>query len=333
MTDERREEVPAVDSCDVFVVGCGPIGLTAAIEAKKRGLVTIAADKGCLVDSIYRYPTHMRFFSTSRLLEIGDLPFPSNSDKPTRSEALEYYRRVAETWDISLRLYEEVIEVRGEDGAFEVVTSRNRYRARKVVVATGFFQRPRLLGVPGEDLPKVSHFFREPHPYAAQDVLVVGSGNSAAQTALACFRHGARVTVAIRGDGYQAGVKYWIKPDIDNRIAAGEIAAYLRTHVREIRERVVVLESERVGRFEIRNDFVLALTGYMPDFGFLRRAGIDICNDDNLTPVHDPVTFETNRRGVYLIGVVIGGLETSRWFIENSRAHAVAALDHLTARL
>lgn len=314
-----------VSSVDILIVGGGPIGLACAIEAQKRGLTHLVVEKGCLANSIYNYPTYMKFFSTPDLLEIGGIPFVTEKEKPTRGEALEYFRRVKEFYRIPLRTYEKVEEIHGSDGVFTVVTSKARYRAKKVVIAIGFFDRPRMLNVPGEDLPKVIHYYRDPYPYSGQKVLVVGSGNSAAINALECYRHGAEVTVSLRGVGYHEGVKYWIKPDIENRIQAGEIKAFFNTSILEIRPNSVVLENSET--FEIENDFVLAMTGYEPDFGFLERVGIALGKDPCRTPVYNPNTYETNRKGVYMAGVTVGGLQTNKWFIENSRAHAVAIVE------
>ncbi|MBZ0257427.1 YpdA family putative bacillithiol disulfide reductase [bacterium] len=307
---------------DIVIVGAGPIGLTCALEAKARGLSHCIFDKGCLANSIYHYPTSMRFFSTPDLLEIGGLPFPCRDEKPVRWEALEYYRRVAETQQLNVHLYEEVAEINGEDGRFEIVTKKSTYQAKKVIVAAGFFEKPQMMNVPGEDLPKVVHFYKEPHPYVFQKVLVVGNGNSATQVALECWRHSADVTMAVRGDGCKPGVKYWFKPDIENRIELGEIKGYFNTVVEEIKPESVVLKHRDGSRTEIENDFVLAMTGYEPNYDFIRRIGVDIGDDPMQTPVHDPATYETNRPGVFIAGVVCGGMQTNRWFIENSRCHA-----------
>ncbi|MDP8243589.1 MAG: YpdA family putative bacillithiol disulfide reductase [Candidatus Hinthialibacter antarcticus] len=318
---------------DIAIVGAGPIGLACALEAKARGLSHCIFDKGCLANSIYHYPTSMRFFSTPDLLEIGGLPFTCRDEKPVRWEALEYYRRVAETQKLRIHLYEEVANIKGEDGQFELTTPKGAYQAAKVIVAAGFFEKPQMLNVPGEELAKVVHFYKEPHPYVFQKVLVVGNGNSATQTALECWRHSAEVTLAVRGDGIKPGVKYWIKPDIENRIELGEIKGYFNTVVQEIKPDSVVLKHQDGTLTEIENDFVLAMTGYEPNYDFMRRIGIAIGDDPMQTPVHDPVTYETNRPGVFLAGVVCGGMQTNRWFIENSRCHADGIFERIQATL
>ncbi len=318
---------------DVIIAGAGPIGLCCAIEAKRRDLSCLVIEKGCIVNSLYHYPTQMRFFSTSVLLEIGGVPFPSIQEKPTKKEALEYYRRIAETFDLNINLYEKVIEVNGDDGTFEVVTSKGKYPAKHVIAAIGFFDYPRTLNVPGEELDKVIHYYDDPHAYSHQDILIVGSGNSAAIAALECVRHGARVSTAVRGPSFHDSIKYWIRPDLDNRIAEGEITAYYNTRVKEIHPDQVVLESREKGTFAIPNDFVLALTGYEPDFSFLQTIGVKLQDDAYKTPVYNTETYETNRPGIYLAGVVVGGLLTNKWFIENSRVHATRIFDHITSKL
>jgi len=314
---------------DILVIGAGPIGLACAIEAKKRRLDCVVVEKGCLANSIFHYPAAMRFFSSPDLLEIGGVPFVTSGDKPTRMEALHYYRRVAKGLGLDVRLYETVLDVEGNDGDFRVKTDRGEYRARKVIAAVGFFDRPRMLNVPGEELSKVSHYYREAHQYVDQDLLVVGSGNSAVEAALECWRTGARVTMAVRNADFHEGIKYWVRPDIENRIKAGEIAAHFDTLIAEIRPKEVVLSPREGEPFSIPNDFVLALTGYEPDFEFLRRVGVEIREDRFGTPVHDPETYESNRRGLYLAGVVVGGMCTNKWFIENSRDHARAIFEDM----
>ncbi len=312
---------------DVLIVGAGPIGLACAIEAQRRNLNYVVIEKGCIVNSIYHYPVLMRFFSTPDLLEIGDVPFITHGEKSTRAETMEYYRRVADSRELNVHLYEEVLNITGDKGNFEVLTQKDRYRAAKVIVAIGYFDEPRLLGVPGEELHKVTHYYREPHPYAGQKLLIIGSGNSAVEAALECYRHDAQVTMAIRSSDFHEGIKYWIRPDIDNRIKKGEITAYFNTKVAEINPHSVVLSTPEHPAFEIENDFVLALTGYKPDYGFLDKIGIMIGDDEYRTPEHDPHTYESNRKGIYLAGVVVGGLNTKKWFIENSRQHALDVFD------
>ncbi len=315
---------------DVIIIGAGPVGLACGIEAKRAGLDALLIEKGALVNSFIGYPTRLEFFSTPELLEIGGHPFSTNSYKPTREEALDYYRRVAQAEKLDLRLYERVIRLDGEDGAFEVVTDKDAYAARKTICATGFFDVPNLLGVPGEDLPKVTHYFKEAYPYAGQDVAVIGAKNSAAKAALSCFRNGARsVTLLVRGPALSDSVKYWIKPDLENRIRDGAIRARFNTTVTAITPDALHLQTPD-GPEEIANDWVLAMTGYRPDYPFLTDAlGIATRSDAARTPVYDDETFETNRAGLYLAGTVCGGLNTSRWFIENGRHHAKAIARHI----
>lgn len=325
-------ETATKNEYDVVVIGAGPIGLCCGIEAQRRGLSCLIIDKGCIVNSLFHYPSHMRFFSTSVLLEIGGIPFASVQDKPTRQEALEYYRRVAESTNLNINLYEKVTSVSGDDDNFEVNTTKAKYQAKKVICAIGFFDIPRMLNVPGENLEKVTHYYNDPHAYANQDVLIVGSGNSAAITALECVRHGARVTTAVRGEKFHDSIKYWIRPDLENRIAEGEITALYNTTVKEIHSHHVVFESKEQGTFTIKNDFVIALTGYEPDFTFLQTIGIELGQDVHKTPKYNPETCESNRAGIYLAGVVVGGLLTNKWFIENSRIHATQIFDHITTK-
>ncbi|MDX1617652.1 MAG: YpdA family putative bacillithiol disulfide reductase [Balneolaceae bacterium] len=305
----------------IIIVGAGPIGLATGIALKQREVPFRIIERGCLVNSLYNYPKNMTFFSTSDRLEIGGIPFISHGTKPTRREALEYYRRAAESYDLPIQLYEEVRQVEGQDGDFTVVSDKNRYTASKVVVATGFYDIPKKMNVPGEELPKVRHYYDEAHPYAWQDLLVVGAGNSGVDAALETYRSGARVTMAIRDSGIKETVKYWVKPDIENRIKNGEIKAYFNTEVAEIRQQEVVLDTPD-GRETIPNDFVLAMTGYQPNFELMRRFGIDLTDDETRMPVYSEDTLETNRAGVYVAGVVCGGMDTSSLFIENTRVHA-----------
>lgn len=317
------------DTHDVLIIGAGPIGLACAIEGQRRGMRQVVLEKGCVVNSIYNYPTQMTFHSTAPLLELADVPFISNGDKPTRAEALAYYRRVAEYFGLPIRLYEEVLDIDGEDGDFTVITSKGRYHTRKVIAATGAYERPRLLGVAGEDLPKVTHYYREAHAYAGQRLMIIGSGNSAVDAGLECFRSGAKVTMVVRGADFHEGVKYWLRPDIENRIRSGEMDAYFSSTVARIADDHVVLSTADRGDVTVPNDFVLAMTGYEPDLAFLRHAGIDIGDDQYHTPSHNEQTYETNRAGIYVAGVVVGGMCTNRWFIENSRAHATAIFDDI----
>jgi thioredoxin reductase (NADPH) len=316
------------DVIDVIVIGAGPVGLACAIEARREGLRALVVDKGALVNSIVGYPARMEFFSTPELIEIGGYPFPIQGYKPTREEAVEYYRGVAAQEKLDIRLYERVVRVDGAAGDFSVVTDRGVHRARYVVVSIGFFDLPNPLGVPGEDLPKVAHYYREPYPYVRQRVAVVGARNSAAKAALDCHRHGASVTLIVRSTALSEKIKYWIKPDLENRIAEGSIRAYFGTVVEEIRESSIALRTP-AGQVVIDNDWVLAMTGYHPDYDFLEGLEIQIADDVYRTPVVDPATFETSRRGIYLAGTVCGGYQTGRWFIENGRFHARQIAKHI----
>lgn len=315
------------DLYDLLIVGAGPTGLAIAIEAEKAGLRYLALEKGTLVNSVFRFPANMTFFSTSLNLEIGGVPFISHLDKPTRREALEYYRRIYDSCKLKVRMYEEVLGMQPlPDGTYQLVTSKGGYRSRCVAVATGYYDQPRLMGVPGEHLPKVKHFYDEAHPYVGQQVLVVGAANSACDVALETYYKGATVTMAIREGGIYEKVKYWIRPNIENRISEGSIRAYFNTSVREIREDSVALDTPN-GEVVLPNDFVLAMTGYQPDYGLLERLGIQCQQDAERTPVMDVETFESNLPGVYLAGVVQAGLNTSRLFIENTRHHGKVVVE------
>jgi thioredoxin reductase (NADPH) len=313
---------------DVVVIGAGPVGLACAIEAQRKGLSCRVIDKGALVNSILGYPARMEFFSTPELIEIGGYPFPVTDYKPSREDALEYYRSVAARERIDVRLYERVLDVRGERGAFTVVTTKAEHPARTVVVAIGFFDVPNLLNVPGEGLPKVVHYYREPYPFVGQRVAVIGARNSAAKAALDCYRHGADTTLVVRSAALSDTIKYWIRPDLENRIKEGSIRAFFTTSVEEIRETTLVLNTPD-GTREIANDWVLAMTGYRPDFAFLERLGVTLAGDEWRTPIFDEATFETARTGLYLAGTVCGGLKTNRWFIENGRFHAQQIAAHI----
>lgn len=313
---------------DVLVIGAGPVGLACAIEARRHGLTARVVEKGTLVNSIVGYPVHMEFFSTPELIEIGGYPFPIDGYKPTREQAIEYYRGVAGREQLDLRLYERVLSVAGARNDFTVTTARGTHRARTVVVVTGFFDRPNLLNVPGEDLPKVTHYYREPYPYAAQKLAVIGAKNSAAKAALDGHRHGAEVTLIVRGPALSDSVKYWIRPDLENRIKEGSIRAHFNTVVQEIRPSTLLLR-DRAGTREIENDWVLAMTGYQPDFAFLESIGVTFGTDEFRTPEFDETTFETKRPGVYIAGTVCGGYRTNRWFIENGRFHAQQIARHI----
>jgi thioredoxin reductase (NADPH) len=306
---------------DLVIIGGGPIGIACALEARKAGLNYLILERGCLVNSLYRYPVNMTFFSTSERIEIGGVPFVTNNVKPNRAEALEYYRRVATSHTLNIHLQEGVNSLLRVNGRFEVVSARRTYNAKHIVLATGFYDIPVLLDIPGEDLPKVTHYYKEPHFYAMQKVVVVGASNSSVDAALETWRKGAEVTMVIRGEGIGTRVKYWVRPDIENRIKEGSIKAYTHSELTAIRPGEVDIQTPQ-GIETIANDYVIALTGYQPDFAFLRRAGIELSDDARLQPYYDPATMETNIPNLYLAGVVCGGMNTHSWFIENSRVHA-----------
>jgi thioredoxin reductase (NADPH) len=314
---------------DLVVIGAGPVGLACAIEARRRGLTVRVLDKGALVNSILGYPLNMEFFSTPELIEIGGHPFPVRRYKPTREDALEYYNLVATREALDVRLYDPVRELQGERGNFTVITEHARHGARHVVVATGFFDQPNLLNVAGEHLPKVTHYYREPYPFAGQRVAVIGAKNSAAKAALDCYRHGAQVTMIVRSPTLSTSIKYWIRPDLENRIKEGSIRALFEASLLEIRDGMVLVQSAGTIQ-EIANDWVLAMTGYHPDFSFLARLGITVADDTFSVPIYNETTFETARPGVYIAGTVCGGYQTSRWFIENGRFHAQQIVAHIT---
>lgn len=306
---------------DVIIIGAGPIGLACGIEAKNAGLNYLIIEKGCLVNSLYNYPLNMMFFSTSERLEIGQVPFISHQPKPNRFEALEYYRRVCTTWDLNVHLYEKVNAVEKQADFFDISTEKAKYRARAVILALGFYDLPFLLNVPGEDLPKVRHYYDEPHPYFMQRIVVVGAANSAVDVALETYRKGADVTMVIRESVIRDTVKYWVKPDIENRIKEGSIRAYFNSEVLRIRADSVDIRTPE-GEKSLENDFVLAMTGYKPPFDFMSSCGVRFHDDEFHTPEYNEETMETNVPGLYLAGVVCGGLKTNKWFIENSRVHA-----------
>ena len=321
---------------DLLVVGAGPTGLACAIEAQKVGFKSIIIDKGCLVNSIFHYPTNMVFFTTPELLEIGDIPFTTALAKPTRLEALEYYRRVAEHYQLHVCQYQWVKTITGEDGNFRVTATDRHgaihdYRARKIVVATGYYDLSNHIGVPGEDTDKVFHYYREPHPYYDTEVVVVGGKNSAAEAALDLWRHGARVTLVYRGSQMHHHVKYWVRPDVENRIKAGEIPAYFNSTVQEIGPDYVVLLTPN-GSLRLKNDFVFAMTGYHPDYDFLRSIGIELSAEQH-RPFCDPETLESNVPGVYVAGVIVAGSKTNEIFIENGRFHGKLIAAHLKQTL
>lgn len=312
---------------NVIIIGAGPIGLACGIEAVKSNISYLIVEKGCLVNSIYNYPVNMTFFSTSDRLEIGEIPFISHGVKPTRSEALEYYRRVAHEWNLSINTYEKVTGIAKENNHFVVHTSKSTYKAEKIIMAIGFYDYPNLLNIPGENLEKVNHYFEDAHPYSFKDVAIIGGGNSAVDAALETYRKGANVTMVIKKNNLDDGVKYWVRPDIENRIKEGSIKAYFNSEIIEIKQRSITIKTEK-GESEIDNDFVLALTGYHPDFNFLQSIGIDLSSSSKI-PFCDEHTYETNIKGIYLAGVVCGGMETGKWFIENSRSHAISVIKHI----
>lgn len=317
---------------DILIIGGGPIGLACAIEAQKSGISYVVVEKGTIVNSLFNYPLYMTFFSTADRLEIGGIPFLNVTHKPGRKEAIEYYRGVAAYRNIHIRLYERVLEVVKQPDAYFIVNStKASYRVKYVVVATGFYDIPVYLDVPGEQLPKVKHYYTEPHAYAFQKVVIVGASNSAVDAALEIHRKGGEVTMVVRGDAIGSRVKYWVKPDIENRIAEGSIKAFFNATIQQIKEGSVVIQTkEKV--FEMENDFVLALTGYRPNFELLQKFGIELSNDGKLYPNYNKETMETNVAGLYLAGVVVGGLDTHLWFIENSRIHASMIINHILSK-
>lgn len=317
-----------MENYDVIIIGAGPIGLACGIEAKKAGLRYCIIEKGCLVNSLYHYPLNMTFFSTSERLEIGEVPFISHLPKPNRAEALEYYRRVCTSWDLNVNLYEEVKSIQPSAGHHQITTSRGSYETRSVILSLGFYDLPYLLNVPGESLPKVKHYYDEPHPYFGQRVVVVGAANSAVDVALETWRKGAEVTMVIREDTIRESVKYWVKPDIENRIKEDSIKAYFNSEVKSITPTTVEIKTP-AGDKTIENDFVLAMTGYQPPFEFMKACGIAFHDDEFHTPVYNEETMETNISSLYLAGVVCGGLKTNKWFIENSRVHAEMIIKHI----
>ena len=307
---------------DVIIIGGGPIGLACGLEAQKAGLKYLILEKGCLVNSLYNYPANMTFFSTSERLEIGEVPFVSNNAKPTRSEALEYYRRVAAHKHLDIRLFEEVLQVMPTDrGGYEVISKKNTYETEHIIIASGFYDIPQKLGVKGEGLPKVTHYYKDPHFYAFQKVLVVGANNSAVDAALETWRKGADVTMVIRKGEVGKRVKYWAKPDIENRITEGSIKAFFNAEIVEIRENEVDIKTPE-GIETIENEWVISMTGYQPNLSFLRKIGINLSKDEIMKPEYNDDTMETNLKNVYLAGVICGGMDTHSLFIENSRIHA-----------
>ena len=317
----KMQKLTDMEDYDIMIVGGGPIGLYCALEAQRAGLSYAVVEKGTIVNSLYNYPLYMRFFSTADKLEIAGIRFISTDVKPGRKDALEYYQGIARNRNLNLKLYERVLDVAKNDGGFKITTSKSFYTAKNVVIATGFYDIPNLMAIPGEDLPKVKHYYTEPYPYAGQKVAVIGSSNSAVDAALETYRKDAEVTMIVRHAGISPSVKYWVRPDIDNRIAEGSIKAFFNSEMIEIKPESVVFRDGDGNIREIENDFVLAMTGYLPDFEFLSKSGITLQGDCQ-KPLYSEETMETNVEGLYLAGVVCGGRDTHLWFIENSRLHA-----------
>lgn len=306
---------------DLLIIGGGPIGIACGLEAQKKGLRYVIVEKGPIVNSLFNYPINMQFFSSSEKLEIDEIPFISKEAKPKRNEALEYYRRIVTSNKLNIRLFERVTRVEKNNSGFAVTSDKHSYAAAHIIVATGFYDLPNKINVPGENLSKVSHYYKDPHFYASQKLAVIGASNSAVDAALECYRKGADVTLIIRGPEVGQRVKYWVRPDIINRIEEGSIKAYFNAQVTEIRETELTIDTPE-GKIVLENDFVLALTGYMPNFEFLQNLGITLSDDEKKLPQYDPDTMETNVEGLFLAGVICGGMETHKWFIENSRIHA-----------
>ena len=314
---------------DVIIIGGGPIGIASGLEAKKQGLSYLIIEKGAIVNSLFNYPINMQFFSSSEKLEIDDIPFISSEAKPKRNEALEYYRRIVTSNQLNIHLFEKVETVTKIEGNFKVNTSKGTYKAQNIIVATGFYDLPKTLDIPGENLPKVSHYYKDPHYFASQKLAIVGASNSAIDAALECYRKGADVTLIIRGPEVGKRVKYWVRPDIINRIEEGSIKTYFNAELKEITKDKLIFNSLEEGEVTIANDFVLALTGYMPNFKFLNAMGVQLSEDEKKLPDYNPKTMESNVKGLYLAGVVCGGMETHKWFIENSRIHALLIIDSI----
>ena len=315
---------------DLIIIGGGPIGIAIGLEAQRAGLHYLILEKGVLVNSLFNYPVNMQFFSSSEKLEIGGIPFISKEAKPKRDEALEYYRRIVSSNDLNIHLFEPVHKMKMEGRTFSVHTDKAHYKSLFLVLATGFYDIPNYLNVPGEDLPKVSHYYRDPHYYARQKLAIVGASNSAIDAALECWRKGAEVSLIIRGDEVGQRVKYWVRPDILNRIEEGSITAYYNSEIREIQEEHLLIQNNQTGEeVRLQNDFVLALTGYQPNFTFLNALGVRLSEDGLKKPEYEEETMESNVEGLYLAGVICGGMETHKWFIENSRIHAPKIIAHI----
>ncbi len=314
---------------DLIIIGAGPIGLACGIEAKKNNLDYEIIDKGMLVNSIFNYPVNTTFFSTADKLEIGEIPFISHNVKPTRTEALEYYRRVCDSWKLNLSLYNEVSEILNKESHFELKTQNGIMNSKKIIICTGFYDIPYLLNIPGEELNKVLHYYNESHPYYKMDIAIVGAGNSAVDVALDTYRKGAKsVTMIIREPQIGENIKYWVRPDIINRIENNEINVFYESEILKIKEKTIIIKTKKETK-EIKNDFVLAMTGYQPNYDILENLGVEILSDEFKTPVYNEDTMETNVKGVFVAGVICGGLKTNKWFIENSREHSQKILSQI----
>jgi len=317
---------------DLVIVGGGPIGIACGLEAKKKGLNYLILEKGPIVNSLYHYPINMQFFSSSEKLEIDEIPFISNEAKPKRNEALEYYRRIVTGNKLNIHLFEKVENIEKLGDNFNIKTSKDIYTTSNVVIATGFYDIPNTMNIPGEDLEKVSHYYNSPHFYAQQKIAVVGASNSAIDAALECYRKGAEVTLIIRGEAVGQRVKYWVRPDIINRIEEGSIKVFYNATLKEIKSEEIIIQTAN-GLVSLANDFVLALIGYKPNFEFLERMGITLSDDDKQLPNYNPETMETNIEHLYLAGVICGGMDTHKWFIENSRIHAPIIINSILAKI
>lgn len=316
---------------DVLIIGAGPIGLACGIEASHNSLDYVILEKGCLVNSIFNYPTNMTFFSTSERIEVGNVPFVSHGDKPSRREALEYYRRVNSFYKLNVNTYEKVISAEKENNLFKVTSDRNNICfTESIIVATGYYDNPNLLEIPGENLLKVKHYFDEPHPYSYHKTAVIGAGNSAVDVALELFRVGAEVSMIVRENEIKPSIKYWVKPDIENRIKEGSIKSFFNSEVVEILEKSILIRTGE-GLVSLENDFVFSMTGYHPDYSFLKKLGIK--TDDDSNPVFDKSTFESDVKGIYLAGVVCGGKNTDRYFIENSIEHSRIVIRNISDKI
>jgi thioredoxin reductase (NADPH) len=335
----KRQELKTEEHYTLIIIGGGPIGIACALEAKRKGIDYLILEKGTIVNSLFNYPVNMTFFSTSERLEIGNVPFVSNNAKPTRSEALEYYRRVAKDNHVHIHLFEKVTDVTKREISnskflieYKVATTKSKYSCQFIVLATGFYDIPYLLNVPGENLPKVRHYYDDPHFYAFQKVVVVGAQNSAVDAALETWRKGADVTMVVRGPEIGKRVKYWVKPDIENRIKEDSIKAYFNSAIKEIRDNAVDIETPE-GPVTLENDWVIAMTGYQPDLPFLRKIGVELCDDETCKPNYNEETHESNQKNIYLAGVICGGMNTNRLFIENSREHAVKIVNDIVKKI